>query len=81
VDAYLLRLSSATAREDPPSRRIVPDDEKDDYRMALGQAADAHCVISGDPHMTRLRDPQPTVLTPRGFYELLVERGLAIRRP
>ncbi len=64
LDAFLRRLSAATISADPPSRRIVPDDEKNDYIMLVGEAADAHHVVSGDPHLTTMRDPRPPVLTP-----------------
>ena len=79
--AFLDRLSSATLANDPPTRRIVPRDEKDDYLMVLGQTAGADYVLSGDPHLTTLDDPAPPVITPRALYELLVHRGLAPVRP
>ena len=77
VVAYVESFRAATMVADPPTRRIVPSDERDDYLMLIGQAAGADYVVSGDRHLTTLTNPNPPVLTPREFYALLVDRGLA----
>ena len=77
VTAYVESFRVATIIADPPTRRIVPPDERDDYLMLLGQAAGADCILSGDRHLTTLTNPNPPVFTPRDFYALLVGRGQA----
>ncbi len=53
--------------------RIVPEDPKDDYLVALARVASADYLVSGDPHLTSLGDEVGMqVLTPRIFYEVLV---------
>ena len=49
VDAFVHRLSAAFVAADPPTRRVVPGDEKDDYIIVLAQATGADYVVSGDP--------------------------------
>ena len=53
--------------------RIVPDDPKDDYLVALARASGADYLVSGDPHLVgaSLVEGTVTVLTPRQFNELL----------
>jgi uncharacterized protein len=46
-------------------------DPKDDYLLALGRAARADAIVSGDSHLTGLDAPEPPVLTPRQFLEEL----------
>lgn len=58
--------------EDIEAERLVPDDPKDDYLVALVRVSGADYLVSGDPHLTRAGDKVPvTVLTPRRFSELL----------
>lgn len=47
---------------------------KDDYLVALARSSGAHFLISGDPHLTKLPNPQPPVLTPRFFLDILKEQ-------
>lgn len=57
---------------DAATGRLVPDDPKDDYLVALTQTSDADYLVSGDPHLTGAKTISPiTVLTPRQFSELL----------
>lgn len=56
--------------EDPEQAPAVSADPKDDYLMALAGSAGA-TVVSGDPHLTKIVDPDPTVLTPRVFVDRL----------
>jgi uncharacterized protein len=58
--------------EDVGTERLVPDDPKDDYLVALARASGADYLVSGDPHLTRTKVEMPvSVLTPRQFGELL----------
>lgn len=58
--------------EDIEAERLVPNDPKDDYLVALTRASDADYLVSGDPHLAGAKDKVPvTVLTPRQFSELL----------
>jgi uncharacterized protein len=57
-----------------PDPAVTPGktpDPGDDYLVALARAADAHVLISGDPHLCKLKAPQPPVLTLREFLEIL----------
>lgn len=57
--------------------RIVPEDPKDDYLVALARASSADYLVSGDPHLagTSLGEGTVPVLTPRQFSELLESSG------
>jgi putative PIN family toxin of toxin-antitoxin system len=55
--------------DDPSPRPGLTSDPGDDYLVALAQKADAHCIVSGDAHLTQLADVNPPVLTPREFLE------------
>lgn len=56
--------------KDPEEVEAVSADPKDDYLMALAGSARA-LVVSGDPHLTKITDPDPVVLTPREFVDRL----------
>lgn len=57
--------------------RVVPDDPKDDYLVALTRASGADYLVSGDPHLAGAKNKVPvTVLTPRQFSELLESESL-----
>lgn len=64
-------LRGATLVEDPPEPPPLTPDPGDDYLMALASAAGARFLVSGDAHLTQLREPVPPVLTPRAFLERL----------
>ena len=81
VASYIGMLRFGSIAPDPPTYRVVPGDENDDYLMVLAKAVGADCVISGDRHLTQLKAADPPVLTPRAFYQLLVEKGLVPPRP
>jgi predicted nucleic acid-binding protein len=49
----------------------VTPDRGHDYLVALARAARADVLVSGDAHLTGLPDPDPPVLTPRGFLDRL----------
>jgi putative PIN family toxin of toxin-antitoxin system len=57
--------------DDPPDPAAVSADPDDDYLIALARAANADCLVSGDRHLLDLADPDPPVLTPRQFLDLL----------
>jgi uncharacterized protein len=71
VEVFVRRFATARMVADPPTQRIVPADPDDDYLMALARYAKADYVVSGDRHLTELKDAMPPVLSPRAFYELL----------
>ena len=56
---------------DPPALPGVSADPDDDYLIALARAARADYLVSGDRHLLELEDPDPPVLTPAQFLELL----------
>lgn len=57
--------------DDPPAQPGLTPDPDDDYLVALARAADADCLVSGDRHLLDLADPDPPVLAPRQFLDLL----------
>ena len=68
-------LTDALMVADPPAMRVVPDDENDDYLVALAQAGDAHVIVTGDGHLLDLEGLRPPALDPRGLLELLDRIG------
>jgi uncharacterized protein len=58
---------------DGEPERVVPDDPKDDYLVALAIESGADYLVSGDPHLVgpSLRQGAVPVLTPRQFSDLL----------
>lgn len=56
---------------DPPAQPGLTPDADDDYLIALARAAGADYVVSGDRHLLDLEEPDPPVLTPRQFLDLL----------
>lgn len=70
--AYVEGLARlAEVAPDPDVVERVTPDPGDDFLVALGRAAEADVLVSGDPHLTGLRRADPPVLTPRGFLERL----------
>lgn len=63
--------ASGTIVEDPDlSGPRVGEDQGDEYLIALARAARADAIVSGDPHLTRLRGRIP-VQSPREFIDAL----------
>jgi putative PIN family toxin of toxin-antitoxin system len=70
--AYLAGLGQdALLIADPPPTPGLTADPDDDYLVALARAARADYLVSGDRHLLELTDPEPPVLTPRAFLDLL----------
>jgi len=46
-------------------------DPADDYLLAVAESESADVIVSGDKHLTELRDPPVPVLTPRELLERL----------
>jgi putative PIN family toxin of toxin-antitoxin system len=61
----------ALVGEDAEIEEALTPDPEDDYLVALAREADADCIVSGDKHLTGLRDPRPPVLTPRELLDRL----------
>jgi uncharacterized protein len=61
----------ANVIDDPPATPGVTPDPDDDYLIALARAAHADYLVSGDRHLLDLVHPEPPVLTPRQFLDLL----------
>lgn len=66
----LLRRTAILKSGPAVSRSLTPD-PKDDYLVALSRSSGAHFLVAGDPHLTQLSNPEPPVLTPRTFLEVL----------
>jgi len=72
ADAFVEALrSAAVVIDDPPAVTGLTPDPDDDYLVALARAAHADYLVSGDRHLSQLPDPDPPVLTPRAFLDLL----------
>lgn len=72
VRAYVALLRRLVALEpDPEATAGLTPDPGDDYLVALARAAKAHFLVSGDPHLTELKQARPPVLTPRAFLRRL----------
>jgi putative PIN family toxin of toxin-antitoxin system len=63
--------TAAVIVADPPGLPGVSPDPDDDYLVALARAAGADYLVSGDQHLLDLADPDPPVLSPRHFLDLL----------
>jgi len=59
--------------QDPPAQPGLSPDPGDDYLITLACAGHADYLISGDHHLTGLTHPNPPILTPRQFRDLLTE--------
>jgi len=57
--------------DDPPAQPGLSADADDNYLIAPARAANADYLVSGDRHLLDLAHPQPPVLTPRQFLDLL----------
>ncbi|MGH2471358.1 MAG: putative toxin-antitoxin system toxin component, PIN family, partial [Candidatus Limnocylindria bacterium] len=73
VEAFLeLIRRESTSLEDPEPSVAGPlsEDPGDEYLIRLARAASADALVSGDPHLVRLRSRIP-VKSPREFIESL----------
>lgn len=66
----LIRRESTVMDDPEPSPVSLSEDPGDEYLISLARAARADALVSGDPHLTRLRSKIP-VRTPRDFLEAL----------
>jgi putative PIN family toxin of toxin-antitoxin system len=72
VRGYVALLRRLTSVEpDPEVTTGLTPDPGDDYLVALARATRAHFLVSGDPHLTELKQARPPVLTPRMFLRKL----------
>ncbi len=72
VRAYVAMLRRLSSVETDPEVTVgLTPDPGDDYLVALARATRAHFLISGDPHLTELKQARPPVVTPRGFLQRL----------
>ena len=74
ADAYvrLVRAESLVLDDPPGMPEPLSADPDDDYLIVLARSARADALVSGDPHLLRLRGRVP-VLPPREFLDLLEE--------
>ena len=75
VEAYvdLLRREGILLDDPEPAPEPLSEDPDDEYLIILARAARVEALVSGDPHLIRLRGQIP-VLTPREFLESLQNR-------
>lgn len=65
---------AAILADDPPAQAGLTPDPDDDYLVTLARSTHVEYLVSGDTHLTELPDPEPPVLTPRQFLDLLHEK-------
>ncbi len=61
----------ATVRADPPQLKDATRDPKDDYLVALAQAAKVDAIVSGDADLHAANLATPAVWTPRQLVDRL----------
>jgi uncharacterized protein len=72
VTEFIDALSEdAVIVKDPPEPPRVSPDADDDYLIALARAAGADYIVSGDRDLLDLNNPDPLVLSPRQFLDVL----------
>jgi putative PIN family toxin of toxin-antitoxin system len=76
VDAFvdLIRRESVLLDDPEPSSTPLSEDPGDEYLIALARAARTDALVSGDPHVLRLRRSIPA-RTPREFLNELRAGG------
>ncbi|SRR6266536_1744529 len=67
---WMLRDEGVMVDDPPPQPGLTPD-PGDDYLVTLARASGAAVLVSGDPHLTQLGNPEPPVLAPRRFLDRL----------
>ena len=72
VEAFveLIRRESTSIEDPGPSAAPLSEDPGDEYLIQIARVARANALISGDPHLTRLRSRIP-VKSPRELLDLL----------
>ena len=76
--ALVRRLSSV--KPDPDVAHRLTPDPGDDYLVALACVAAADFLVSGDPHLTELKQANPPVLTPKAFLRQIASEFLLAGR-
>lgn len=66
----LIRRESTVVEDPEPPAVPLSEDPGDEYLIQLARAARADALVSGDPHLTRLRSRIP-VKSPREFLDSL----------
>jgi len=66
----LVRRESTSMPDPDPADVPLSEDPGDEYLIQLARATRADALVSGDPHLTRLRSRIP-VKSPREFIDLL----------
>lgn len=66
----LIRRESTSMEDPEPPAVPLSEDPGDEYLIQLARAARADALVSGDPHLTRLRSRIP-VKSPREFLDSL----------
>lgn len=61
----------ATLAPDVQSPPNLTPDPGDDYLLALAASQEAHFLVSGDPHLTKLKNPVVPIAMPRLMLERL----------
>lgn len=68
----LFRRFATFARDvEPPPQRS--SDPGDDYLLALAASQTANYLVSGDPHLTKLKNPVVPIATPRMMLDRLAQ--------
>jgi uncharacterized protein len=76
----LIRRESVVLDDPLPAREPLGEDPGDEYLVMLARSARVDALVSGDPHLLRLRGRIP-VLTPREFLDSLHRRSFRGSEP
>jgi putative PIN family toxin of toxin-antitoxin system len=75
AEAFLAMTSeNSEFWDDTPAGVALSEDPKDEYLITLARTARVDALVSGDPHLIRLKGSIP-VMTPREFLESLPKEG------
>jgi uncharacterized protein len=75
IQQYLHQLRKDCLVRTPPAVKVVDDDPDDDKYIACAKQAKADHIVSGDPHLTKLKAYRGIqILTPTEFLRILEEQ-------
>ena len=75
IQYYLHQLRKDCLVRTPPAVKVVNDDPDDDKYIACAKQAKADYIVSGDPHLTKLKEYRGIrIVTPAEFLRILEEQ-------
>lgn len=73
IKEYIVALQQSCILTKPTDiERVIKDDPDDDIVLAMAKQAKANYIVSGDPHLTKLKAHEGiSILTPAQFLKIL----------